>query len=163
MPPESNGNAKSSLLATWAGVILTLVFGIGTAVGVAFSLAIKDTRESVTGLQARELMHEYERGKYEEKINNHGNALVKLDETLQREMRLLNATLESGLSDLDKRLQAEIAREVANSDKAGARISELLTEGRVTNDESRVQRSAHEERIKSLETAAAELRKMKSP
>lgn len=153
-PTEANGYAKSSLLATWAGVILTLVFGIGTAVFVAFGLALKDTRESTAGLQARELSHEYERGKYEEKINNHGNALVKLDETLQREMRLLNATLESGLSDLDKRLQAEIAREVVNSDKSNARISELLAEGRVTNDESLVQRSAHEERIRSLERAS---------
>lgn len=106
-------------------VILALVFGIGGAILTALGLALGDTRNGVHGLQDRELANAYERGRLDTKIDNHGDKLIKLDETLQREMRLLDAAMVSRIDELDHRLQGEIARasDVGTDDRSVLRAS----------------------------------------
>ena len=149
---NGNGNGRKP---DWAGhtFVLALVFGIGGAIMTAIGLALQDTRVGVHGLQARELTNAFERGQLTERIGNHGASLVKLDETLQREMRLLDDAMQQYLIDLDHRLQGEISRAAMVGSEDRTALRALLTEVRQYQDGSRGLNTEQTERLRALERA----------
>lgn len=148
---NGNGVARWGMLASWAAVILALVFGIGGAIGAAIGLALQDTRLAVKGLQERELANAKDSGRLMERIDNHGAALVKLDEVLQREMRILDDAIEAKIMDLDHRLQGEIARAAAvgAEDRQGLRAE--LAQIRMYQDGARERNADQDARLKAME------------
>lgn len=105
-----SGRTDWGILAAWAGVILLVVGMVGGVVASGFDGKIGANAEDVRGIRERELEQAENRGRYAERIDNHGETLTALDATLQREMRLLDGAMEAKLVDLDGRLQGEIAR-----------------------------------------------------
>lgn len=151
MSDAPNGNAKWSTLAAWAGVILSLVFGIGAAVGGAFAIGLHYVYSRVEIAEAREWDRHYAWGRLEERIDQHGVRLVGLDVALQREMRDLDAAMLARIDDLDRRLQQEIATsQAANIDRAEM-IRRTMDEMRMYQRETAPLNAEQSSRIEAIE------------
>jgi hypothetical protein len=150
-PNANNGVARWGVLASWSGIILALVFGIGGAIGSAFALALQDTRLAVKGLQERELVNARDSGALTERIINHGASLRTLDETLQREMRLLDQAMEAKLVELDERLQAEIGRWADISKEEREELRRLVERIEAYQNSTRERNADQDARIRALE------------
>ncbi len=148
---ETNGRATWAVLGVWAGVILTLVFGIGSAVGWHYNQRMGLFERMVVGLQDRELARAFEQGRLAERIDNHGARLVALDEVLQREMRLINDRTLERLGALDIRLQDEIRHAARVGEEDRETIKALVAEMREYQDMARGLNAAQEERLRALE------------
>lgn len=104
-------------LASWAGVI----FAIGSVVVGSIYLQLRETNDMAKNTHTLLFEREHERGRRDQMIDDTVTRLETLtaamsaadkdlDEVLQREMRLLNATTDEKVNALDMRLQSEISR-----------------------------------------------------
>jgi len=146
-----NGTATWGVLASWASVILALVFGIGGAIGMAFGLALSDTRLAVKGLQERELVNAEDRGRQSERIDRHGDGLLRLDEVLQREMRQLDQAMIVQIEGLDARLQGEIARSARDAELDREVLRDAIAEMREYQNHAREVNATQDERERAIE------------
>jgi hypothetical protein len=126
---KSNGYVSVGLTVTLISLVATVLGALISGVDTS-RIADRDTLESKltsnVDVYRRDLIHVQEFGSLKDnELSSDINGIkvwlkeasdraeradAKLDEALQREMRLLNATMEAKLIHLDARLQGEIAR-----------------------------------------------------
>ena len=135
----ANRRTEWGTLAAWSSVVIVIIAGMGAAIVAPLAERTAAMREAqgaadirVTTILGGQVAAAYDKGKYDERLNSHIEAFNKrtahvddefarFDERLQREMRLLNDKTSVELTDLDKRLQGEIARQIAGLGTVQAR------------------------------------------
>lgn len=156
----SVGQTSWGTLASWAAVIIGVVFGVGGIVGSSWTRdinrnegAIKELWETRGRDVQSHLAREYERGKGDQRLDAAERGLVKLDVDLQREMRLVNDTTKAEnsqtraqLIEFDRRLQGEIRQ---SHDDLQGQIKQV-------GDDSKGRKAEMDDRYKSLNSRVDE-------
>lgn len=153
-----------SAWGTWAGVVLSIVFAIGAAVGWGFTRDMTRVETAIakdndyTLLQAKaegraEAIQDRLRRDQERDAENTKLEFSKLDDRLQREMRQINETTEAKISGLDARIQQEISTLAATITARVGSLSDRLDETieRVTHNA--LDNRTQDERLRAVERA----------
>jgi hypothetical protein len=120
----SAGRTQWSALASWAGIILAIVGGVGGAILSGYTRDQGRLEGAVGTLDMARIDAARESGGTQEKVHAVEDRTLRnrdrieaaskeLDDKLQREMRLIDETTRSQLEALDHRMQNEVALMIA--------------------------------------------------
>jgi TolA-binding protein len=128
MNEANNGNGNMMKIVAGALLLVTLMSGVIALIASVIAFNAPIHAEVAAQRQAMQTLHgqladlirdlhndgrqnSYSSGLVDQQISDARAAIEKLDVSLQREMRDLNATTEAKLQGLDQRLQAEIGNQ----------------------------------------------------
>jgi len=98
------------LILSFGGIVITLLGLAGSIVGLGFTglgSSVAEVKATQSALQERLFQAQYEKGRSDAFISQATSQIRELDEKLQREMTLINATTEARVKALDEKLQIE--------------------------------------------------------
>lgn len=125
---NGRGIERWGVLAAWAGVILSLVFGVGAAVVGAFAIGLGYVHARGQRMEEREIERVFELGRLTEKVERNADDVRLLDVGLQREIGQVNATTRAEVEGMEGRFQAELGTVSSLHIETIARLRQILDE-----------------------------------